>query len=178
MKIIKIDIDGVLRDILTSMCELYNERFDCTIQVDDVIEYDVDKTFVKCREIDGISAYEWFFERYGGILNRYSSLMKDALSAMELLREKGYYIIIVSYQKTINQKRDTIEWLAAKSIYYDSLCFTDRKNLIHGDIIVDDNIAFLDMCDDSRKVCIDAPYNIGKHNYEHYSSLYEFVKTL
>lgn len=178
-KIIKIDIDGVLRNIMPYMCYLYNFNFKTDIKAEDVIEYDLEKTFTKCREIENISAYEWFFNKYGSLINRYSPLMEDALSAIELLREKGYYIIIVSYQNTINQKRDTIEWLSAKSVYYDSLCFTNKKGLIQGDIIVDDNPEFLDKCSyKERKILIDAPYNRSYNCYERFNSLYEFVKAL
>lgn len=177
-KIIKIDIDGVLRDIVTTMCYLYNFHFNCEIKVENVIEYDLEKTFTKCREIENISAYEWFFIKYGRIINKYSSLMKDVLSAIELLREKGYYIIIVSYQNTINQKKETLEWLDTRNVYYDSICFTNKKDLIQGDIIVDDNPEFLDKCSKERKILIDAPYNRNCNYYERFNSLYEFVKTL
>lgn len=51
-KIIKIDIDGVLRNIMSYMCYLYNFNFKTDIKAEDVIEYDLEKTFTKCREIE------------------------------------------------------------------------------------------------------------------------------
>lgn len=178
-KIIKIDIDGVLRNILPFMCYLYNSHFNCEIKAENVIEYDLEKTFIKCREIENMSAYEWFFIKYGSLVNKYSAIIDDTLNAIDLLKEKGYYIIIVSYQKTIKQKRDTLEWLDTRNVYYDSICFTNKKGLIQGDIIVDDNPEFLDKCSyKERKILIDAPYNRTYNCYERFNSLYEFVKTL
>ena len=51
MAIFKIDVDGVLRDIITPMCELYNEKFDENIKPEDISEYDVSTTFKKCEDI-------------------------------------------------------------------------------------------------------------------------------
>ena len=178
MKIIKIDIDGVLRNLLPKMCDLYNQAFKTDIKVKDIVEYELDKTFTKCKEIDNISANEWFFINCSCVLNRFSPILENAQEAMRLLHQKGYYIIIVSYQKTYQQQTETLDWLNNHYIFYDSICFTKRKDLIIGDIVVDDNIEFLDICNEKRKICIDAPYNVNKHNYEHYKSLYDFVKTL
>lgn len=177
-KVIKIDCDGVLRDLLPKMCEVYNSRFKCKIKAENVLEYDLSKTFTKCMDIVGVSPNEWFFNVLGTTVNFYSKMFPNVKKAMKLLHEKGYYIIIVSYQNSFQNKIDTINWLLCNNIYYDSICFTDRKNLISGDIIVDDNIEYLDMCNEERKICINAPYNKGKHSYECYDSLYEFVKTL
>ena len=41
--IIKIDVDGVIRNINKSMVDLYNRDFFDSIKVDDITEYDVDK---------------------------------------------------------------------------------------------------------------------------------------
>lgn len=178
-KVIKIDCDGVLRDLLSEMCITYNNYFKENIKPENVIEYDLDKTFTKCLEIDGITAIDWFMLDNGIIINN-SNVLPKAKEAMDILHEKGYYIIIVTYQKHWLNKNDTTNWLAYNNIYYDSICFTNKKNLIKGDIIVDDNIDFLKQCDENneRLICIDAAYNIGKHTYEHYKSLYDFALTL
>lgn len=177
-KVIKIDCDGVLRDLLPKMCELYNSHFKCKIKPENVLEYDLNKTFTKCMEVDGMTPHNWFFNHFGFLVNRRSLVCNGAKEAMKLLHEKGYYIIIVSYQNTHQNKQDTLDWLLCNNIYYDSICFTNKKDLISGDIIVDDNIDFLDMSNETRKVCINAPYNVGKHSYECYDTLYDFVKTL
>ncbi len=175
-KIIKIDIDGVLRDMLSEMCYIYNRAYNTDIQPNDVKEYDVDKTFTKCKEIDNISAKYLFFDEYAYELCSYPKAIHKARESMDLLHKLGYYIIIVSYQKGYSNKRDTLSWLDKHDIYYNSICFTDRKDLVHGNIIVDDNPEFLDMCDDNEeKILIDAPYNKNIDKYQRFNSLYEYA---
>ena len=43
--IIKVDVDGVLRDIITTMCQIYNEEFNTNVKLCDVKEYDVSLSF-------------------------------------------------------------------------------------------------------------------------------------
>ena len=177
--IIKIDVDGVLRDMLSMMCELYNECYNENVKPEDVKDYDVDISFPKCKEVDGMSAKYFFFNEYSYDLCAYSNIINYAKEAMDILHNLGYYIIIVSYQNGYNNKHDTLVWLDEYNIYYDSICFTDRKDLIHGDIIVDDNPEFLDMCDDSEeKILIDAPYNKDVDKYQRFNTLYEYVRHL
>jgi 5'(3')-deoxyribonucleotidase len=177
-KIIKIDCDGVLRDLLTQMSNVYNEHYNESINPDDVINFETEKTFTKCLEIDDIHPNEWLFQKNSYKLFLDSSPLPKAKEAMSLLHKKGYYIIIVTNQVSLINKTDTLLWLEDNGIYYDSIFFTDKKNLIKGDIIVDDNIDNLNMCDDERKICIKAPYNKEGSGYEYYDSLYDFVKTL
>lgn len=85
-------------------------------------------------------------------------------------------------KKSYLNKHDTLVWLDNHNIYYDSICFTDRKDLIHGDIIIDDNPDFLDMCnDDEEKILINAPYNKNNNKYKRVNLLYDYacyLKTL
>ena len=178
-KIIKIDIDGVLRDMLSTMCKLYNESYGENIQPCDVVDYDVDKVFTKCNEVSGISAKRFFFYEFSYDLCRLSDIIESAKEAMDILHDLGYYIIIVSCQKDYNSRQYSLEWLEEHRIYYDSICFTDRKDLIYGDIIVDDNPDFLNMCDEEEeKILIDAPYNRYESGYKRFDSLYNFALSL
>ena len=178
MKIIKIDVDGVLRDLLVQMCNVYNEHYGESLNPDDVVHFDTEKIFTKCLEIDNIHPSEWLFQKNCFKLFYDSPTLYKAKEAMDILHEKGYYIVIVTNQEYLYNKTDTLMWLDNNNIYYDSIIFTSKKDLISGDIVVDDNIQNLDNCKENRKICIDAPFNLNKHNYEHYKNLYDFVKTL
>lgn len=177
-KVIKIDCDGVLRDLLPGLCELYNNSFTCSITPENIKEYDLSKTFIKCMEIDGMLPNKWFFQEHGHIILRNAPALPKAKIAMDILHKKGYYIVIVSHQSCGANQLATIEWLDSHQIYYDSICFTNQKDIVKGDIIVDDNVEFLNMCPDERRICIKAPYNVGKHKYEEFDNLYDFVQTL
>lgn len=177
-KIIKIDCDGVLRDLLTQMCNVYNEHYNESINPNDVIYFETEKIFTKCLEIDDIHPDEWLFQKNSYKLFLDSPVLPNVREALSLLREKGYYIIIVTNQVSLCNKIDTLMWLEDNGIYYNSIFFTNEKNLIKGDIIVDDNTFNLNMCEGERKICINAPYNKDIEGYERYDSLYDFVKTL
>ena len=175
-KIIKIDIDGVLRDMLSEMCIIYNKAYNTNITPNDISDYNVDISFPLCKEIDGISANYFFFNEYSYDLCAYSKVINKSKEAIDILHNLGYYIIIVSYQKGYSNKHDTLVWLDNNNIYYDSICFTDRKDLVHGDIIIDDNPEFLDMCnDDEEKILIDAPYNKNNNKYKRVNLLYDYA---
>ena len=175
---IKIDCDGVLRDLLPQMCKVYNEHFNEHIEPENVLEYDLTNTFHKCMDIDGMTPNIWFFQEH--ILDIYvqSDACHKAKEAMDILHKKGYHIVIVSHQPKNWHQSATLLWLEINDIYYDSICFTNNKNMVLGDIIVDDNIEFLDICKNERKILIDAPYNRDNNKYEKFKNLFEFVKTL
>lgn len=178
-KIVKIDCDGVLRDLLPQMCKVYNEQFNEHIEPENVIEYDLTHTFHKCIEVDGISPNKWFFDEHIHDVYINSSVCYKAKEAMDMLREIGYYTVIVSNQPENWHQSATLLWLELNDIKYDSICFTNKKDIIKGDIIIDDNIDFLNICDEKeRKILIKAPYNSNEKKYEKFDTLFDFVKTL
>ena len=173
--VIKIDCDGVLRDLLPKMIEVYNNAFHTNLTEEDIKYFDVSKVFTKCMEVGNIPAHIWLFQKNGYELFMKSPVLKGAKEAMDLLHEKGYYIVIVTYQHSLDNKVDTLLWLDKHNIYYDSICFTNQKQIINGEIVVDDNIDYLNQCNESLKVCIKAPYNINNNTYKKYNSLYEYA---
>jgi 5'(3')-deoxyribonucleotidase len=179
-KIIKIDVDGVLRDMLSTMCNLYNIEYKDNIQPSDVKNYDVDISFPKCKEVDGMSAKYFFFSEKGFELARYSSIVPKAKEAMDILHNLGYYIVIVSYQDGCYNQKNTLYWLDEHNIYYDSICFTDDKSIIKGDIMVDDCIDFLKQCDNNEEelICVKAPYNENDNFFTKVPSLYHYARFL
>ena len=68
--VVKVDVDGVIRNMFDKMCSLYNVLFEDDKTVDDIKDYDVDKSFPKIKEKLGISANKFFFENYFPILRR------------------------------------------------------------------------------------------------------------
>ena len=172
-KIIKIDCDGVLRDILPSMCMVYNDHYDDNLTPEDITDFDIDKIFTKCP-----NPYEFFFKEHVNFLYSNSPKCKKSKEAMDLLHEKGYYIIIVSSQPSFENKYYTLNWLKDNDIYYDSICFTKEKQLITGDIVVDDYGKNLSKCNELEKILIDAPHNKNEMLYKRYGNLFEYVNTL
>ena len=107
-----------------------------------------------------------------------SPKIKNVSEAINKLHKAGHRIIIVSYQRSHENKIDTLDWLKHNSIYYDDIGFTNKKYLIHGDYLIDDKLEFLNDQENYDKnvkcICIKAPYNYN-NIYDTYDSLYDFV---
>jgi 5'(3')-deoxyribonucleotidase len=172
-KIIKIDCDGILRDMLPSMCMLYNDYYEDELTPEEITDFDVNKIFTKCPE-----PAEFFFKEHADYVYLNSPKCKKAKEAMDLLHEKGYHIIIVSTQPSFENQYYTLQWLKDNEIYYDSICFTNEKGMIMGHIVVDDYPTNLIKCHELKKILIDAPYNKNEKRFKRYNNLFEYVETL
>lgn len=179
-KIIKIDVDGVLRDMLSVMCGIYNAVYNDNIQPCDVKNYNVEISFPKCKEVDGISAKYFFFNEYAYEIYNYAKVLPKAKEAIDILHNLGYYIIIVTCQENYLNKHNTLVWLDNNNIYYDSICFTDDKSIVKGDIMVDDFIDNLKQCENNGEelICIKAPYNEDIDFPKKVPSLYHYARFL
>lgn len=182
MATFKIDIDGVLRDVLSTLCEIYNKEFGTNLTSKDIKYYKVDKSFPLIKEHLGYSAVQYFFEEHSDEIFLKSNMLYNANLAIKALKDAGHHITIVSYQRSLQNKIDTLNWLQNNNIEYDDICFTDKKYLIKGDYMIDDNLEFLidqKLHDDGKTkcICINAPYNIDNlpYTFERYNSLNDFI---
>lgn len=177
--VIKIDIDGVLRNILETMCDLYNHEFSTNIKPNDVNRYKVDEAFPLIKEVFDISAVEYFFEIKGFIVFRNSPKYEGVSKAINKLKRLGHNIVIVSFQRTLQNKIDTLNWLKSNNIYYDDICFTSNKDIVKGDIMVDDNPEFLyQISGECQTVLIDMPYNRDCKDFKRFDTFIDFVNDL
>lgn len=176
MAVFKIDCDGVLRNLLQKMCDIYNAQFGTNIKPCDCVQYEVDKVFTLCQKELGMSAKEFLFNVHGEQLFGHSDVCFRAKEAMDLLHLAGHKIIIVTWQRSTQNKIDTLKWLEKNNIYYDDIAFTNKKDQIKGDYMVDDNVDFLnEITKPTIPICINAPYNKDVDFYPRYDSLYQFV---
>lgn len=158
--VIKIDMDGVVRNIFDEMCIIYNNVFGTHLCVDDIFDYDVDVVFTKIRENIGISAADYFFKLYAYRLFYETNPYDGVKEALEKLRDEGHKVVIVTWQYTLDNKLNTLRFLDRHNIPYDDICFTKDKWMIQGDWLIDDNPEFItDERDKSRKIMINMPYN-------------------
>lgn len=178
--IFKIDIDCVIRDILTPICDHYNKDvgldYNKKVSVDDIFDYDLDKVFPEIREYMEESAKAYFFDDWCDVFD-HAKLYPKAKEALDLLHEKGHRIILVTNQFGHYNKVYTMGWLNDNHIYYDDICFTADKWLVKGDILIDDNPAYLsDEREDALTIKIIQPYNKDINCSDlGYKSLYDAV---
>lgn len=153
-----IDVDEVLRSLCQSMIDLYNGWFDTKMTIEDIHDFDVDVSFPKIKKQYGISASQWFFQEHGYELFYESPALKGAVEAVNKLKEYGQ-VYIITYQKSIHNKIDTLKWLTEHGIQYDGVCFVKDKSIIHLDFLIDDNDWNFIGCNCDTGVLITAPYN-------------------
>ena len=104
---------------------------------------------------------------------------KGVSKAINKLRKLGHKIVIVSYQRTLYNKIDTLLWLMTNKINYDDICFTSDKDIVKGDVMVDDNPEFLyQITGDCQTVLIDMPYNRECKDFNRFSSFIDFANSL
>ncbi len=182
-----IDIDEVIRALVPHMLALYNREFNDNMKLEDVKDYVVDNAFPKIMERTGESASKWFFQDHGHELFYGSEMIDGAKSAIDVLREYGK-VIIISYQKSLENKIDTLNWLDRYGIKYDGVCFVKDKSIVHTDFLIDDNDWNFIGCNSKAGVLVTAPYNKdvdmselkAKSNCEEivrFGSLREFVSS-
>ena len=183
-----VDVDGVLRDNLGIMVDLYNKGFGESMTVDDVKHFEVAKSFPKFAE-HGIDGRKFFFQDHADEIFLNAEPCQGAITAMEILKEHGT-VVIVTHQVGINNKVRTLQWLEQNRIPYDSILFSQEKFLLDCDIMIDDNTAFFHGSPASKAVVIEAPYNVSVPDdliadnsnnvkvVERYKTIYDFALTL
>lgn len=158
--VIKIDVDGVIRNINKSMVDLYNRDFFDSLKVDDISEYDVEKVFPKIKKTLGITASDYFFKFNSNKIFLLSETYSKVRESIDLLRNNGHKVIIVTWQPVFRNKINTLYFLESNGIQYDDICFTKDKWMVQGDWLIDDNPEFItDERDESKKMMIKMPYN-------------------
>ena len=176
--IIKIDVDGVIRDIISAMCEIYNARFGGNLCVEDIDDYDINTNFPKIMEEMRETPVEYFFTHHGDDIFEYvSKPFEGVKDSIDKLCNFGHKVVIVTWQFSLKNIIHTLRFLDKYGIRYHDICFTKDKWMIRGDYLIDDNPEFImDKRDKSSKIVIDTPYNrhISK-KYRRAGSLEEAV---
>lgn len=158
--IIKIDVDGVIRNINETICKMYNDLFDENLTVEDMFDYDVEKVFKKFKEEYGMTAVDYFFNWSSKDVFLRSNPYDGVREAIQKLRDAGHKVVIVTWQFTLQNKYYTLMFFEKNRIPYDDICFTRDKWMIQGEWLIDDNPEFIeDKRDKSKKILINMPYN-------------------
>ena len=158
--IVKIDVDGVIRNINETLCRLYNDLFNENLTPDDMFDYDVEKVFNKIQEEMGMTACDYFFDLCSKEVFLNSPPYDGVREAILDLRHAGHKVVIVTWQYSLENKYNTLLFLQKNKIPYDDICFTRDKWMIQGDWLIDDNPEFItDGREKSSKIMIRMPYN-------------------
>lgn len=152
-----VDCDEVLRPVLSRMVKLYNKWTDASITEDDVKDFDVEKSFPLVREKLHKAPLDWFFQEHEDYIFSGEPL-QETIDALNGLYEIGR-VVIVTNQRSMSNRIQTMNWLEKYGFKYDSICFTSNKSDVKCTYLIDDNqLNFVGSCA-PVKVLITAPYN-------------------
>ena len=135
---IAIDVDGVLRDNLEIMVDMYNHEFNLDMKPSDVREFKTEVSFPLIKERLNISASDYFFKCRAKEIFLDAPAYPHVLDDVERLKEVAD-VIIITYQKDYTNKRYTLDWLDKKGIEPNGICFLRDKTVVHCDALIDDN---------------------------------------
>lgn len=183
---IGIDVDGVLRDNLQIMVDLYNKEFNGSMTVDDIKDFRTEITFPTIEATTGKTASEWFFQDHSKEIFVKASAFDNVAEDIKRLREIAN-VVIITYQKTILNRMQTLCWLELNGIEYDGLIFMKDKTKFICDYLVDDNDWNFLGSNAKHGILINAPYNKEKsvedvlkssncESLVRYNNLHEFVE--
>ena len=158
---IGIDVDGVLRDNLQIMVDLYNDNFNGKMTVDDILDYRTEITFPTIKSITGKTPSEWFFQDHSNEIFYNAKPFEMVAEDIRKLREYAN-VVIITYQKTLLNKTQTLTWLDKNGIEYDGIIFMKDKTKFICDILVDDNDWNFIGSNAGYGALINAPYNKNK----------------
>ena len=140
--IIKIDIDGVIRNTFQGMLNVYNSVFLEEKTLDDITSYDTNESFPRIGNELKIDGNVFFFDYHGREVFS-SEPLPGAIEAIRRLHDAGHEISICSHQPLKVGRETTVDFLDGHNIPYDSVHFTKSKWQVYGDVIIDDNPDFL-----------------------------------
>ena len=180
-----IDCDEVLRQTLDKMLDLYNEHFEGKKTRDDVIDFKAEMSFPEIEAQTGMTASQWFFQEHSTDLFLNTEAFPHIKEDIDTLRKYGK-VIVLTYQKSYQNKIETLLWLEKNNIECDGVCFLKDKTLLQADYLIDDNDWNFIGTNVKHGILIDAPYNtntnvaelIRKGNAEtitRAANLHEFV---
>ena len=136
--IIAIDVDGVLRDNLGIMVDIYNETFERQMEISDVREFKTEVSFPLIEKELGVKASDFFFHAHAKEVFLDAPPYWHVKEDIERLKDFAD-VIIITYQKDYTNKRYTLEWLEKNGIEPNGICFLRDKTLVHCDALIDDN---------------------------------------
>ena len=183
---IAIDVDGVLRDNLGLMVDMYNKEFGQELKTSDIKEFKTEKSFPLIQGATGMTSSQWFFNLHAKELFLDAPSYPNVAEDIKRLQEVAD-IVIITYQKDYTNKNLTLQWLEKNGIEPNGICFLRDKTIVHCDALVDDNDWNFIGTHVGTSVLVDAPYNqhidtsdfLKKTNsgkMVRVSSLHDFVK--
>ncbi len=174
MILIKLDIDGVIRDFVSSFHRTYLKVYP---QHKDLIKPITGWGLEKCYPI-GDKIYQFMYEDYPREIFFGADIYKGALEFVKELNKIGNVHIVTS--QPIGTELYTLQWLKNHDIKYDALSFIHNKTLIRGTFLIDDalhNLVAEAKAGISIPIAINRPWNVDWDGwkFDTYEQILKFI---
>ncbi len=154
-KVILVDMDGVLEDLVSAWTSALNSKYGLNVNPDEVAFYNLHRYYL------GLSD-----EEYYGVLHEpeFWKTVKPIEGANEYLRklkDDGYWPVLLTgtYYKTLRPKMDYCLFDKFDVFKWSDVIVTGLKNLVQGDVIIDDSPENLRSSPAKLKILFSRPYN-------------------
>lgn len=153
--VVLMDLDGVVIDLEPKWFSIYNERWGDNLDPRGNREWDLLKVVKpeSGRDIYNILDMDGFF--------RDLPAYEGALDGLKTLTRFTDVVVLTSALDNPNAAKDKLLWIReyAPFIKKGNVIITPRKDLVHGDIMVDDSPNNLKKTLAKHKIVYDHPYN-------------------
>lgn len=171
-KVILVDVDGVLRDLMRKCCEIYKRDFDPGSRVtpEDILTFDIKPYFPRLENADLTFFSEYADEAFPEA-EPYELEISDY---MAMINEMGEVVIATNQFK--GNGKYTLEWLDNYRVPYRGIFISPNKTLLKADFAIDDKISTLEAYRKAKidAVCMERPWNRGGWDGPVVHSLHEF----
>lgn len=154
---ILIDMDGVTADLVAYWISLINRYYGEKLKVEDVNDWHVHR----CTENATKEQVEEFLRDPGFFLHL--KPIPFAVQTIQALMDRGHDVVFVTHCK--HGHEDKRLWIARHlpGFPMENIIFVERKELINGDVLLDDGVHNLEAWQREHPngiaVCFDTPYN-------------------
>lgn len=168
-----LDSDDVVVDNIEEVLRRYNEEYNQTLKIDQLTSWELDSFKAHGTEILKYFVEPGFF--------RHLTIKEGAVETIQRLIEEGHDVFIstASNKVAIQDKLDFFEEYFP-FIPYEQVLPITRKDVLKGDIMLDDALHNLDASSCTHKIVFDKPWNeITSEEYirvHSWSEFYEIVK--
>lgn len=162
---ILLDMDDVLNNQNEVWVDTLNHRYGRNVTAEDITGWDMRLAF------PGLNDEELYGPAYRGELVQYMMAPEDAVTYTKMWHANGHDLYVVTSTSVENADSKT-QWLFRNYPWFDRDCFImcHHKNLIFGDILVDDalhnlkDMKWMGANQNCVCICMDKPWNRCSEN--------------
>jgi 5'(3')-deoxyribonucleotidase/glutaredoxin len=149
-----VDMDDTIEDLLGAWVATLNQQYGTSVDPNDVSDWDVAKFFPT------LTKPQVFAPIYSDDFWRTVKPIDGAADALQQLIADGHrvYIVTSSFYETLAVKMTDVLFRYFHFLKWEDVIITSHKQLIHGDVLVDDGVHNLEG-GDYLKILMDAPHN-------------------